>query len=74
MKAGAVITFCSDCAHKRQDSESQPPWYWYCNRHPRLEGFGFVTRRWRPDPPFLKCVDLNGGACPLFEQRNDEDA
>lgn len=68
-----MTTICSECTHLHGDSHG-PPWYWLCSRHPRMEGFGFVTRKiWDKFPPFLFCRDVNGGACPLYEEKeNDE--
>lgn len=65
-------TFCKDCDHVMQQSERLAPWRWLCIKHPRKEGFGFVTPdAWDAMPPYLYCKDVNGGACPLFEQRKE---
>lgn len=67
------MTYCDDCCHMRKPAKSAPPWNWFCGRHPRLEGFGWVTKtEWDEAVPFLKCVNVNGGACPLFEQKPDD--
>jgi hypothetical protein len=35
-----------------------------------LEGQGFVDPDWWVEnDPFLRCKDVNGGLCPLFEPR-----
>lgn len=62
------ITYCAKCQHHSRPSKSAPPWRWMCVKHPRLEGFGFVTEdTWDDAPPFLYCVSVNGGRCPLYE-------
>jgi len=62
-----MLTLCSDCVHVRLEYKSAAPWHWYCARHPRLAGWGFVTDRMLNLPPYLRCSDVNGGACPLYE-------
>ena len=62
-------TYCADCAHRHQVGRSDAPYRWLCTKHPRLEGFGFVTKdKWDDMPPYLFCKDVNGGMCPLFEK------
>ena len=62
-------TYCRDCQNVESGTRKQPPYRWRCLKHPRLEGFGFVTPDlWDDEPPFLRCVDVNGGACVLFER------
>lgn len=66
------MTYCEECDHLYPGSEKLPPWRWMCMKHPRLEGFGFVTKgQWDQFPPYLYCKDVNGGACPLFEPRKE---
>jgi len=60
-------TLCRDCKHVRINYKSDPPWRWYCIMHPRLAGWGFVTDTMLNMPPYLRCHDVNGGACPVFE-------
>ena len=58
-------TWCENCQHRR---EAKVPWHDYCVMHPRLAGFGFVRRtEWDQEAPFLRCHQVNGGACPLYE-------
>lgn len=68
------MTFCETCANVHMDSLRGPPWRWLCTKHARLnEGFGFVTSTtWDNAAPFLYCKDVNAGACPLYEERNDD--
>lgn len=67
-------TFCIDCIHVHRDSRKQGPWYWLCSKHPRLEGYGFVTdKTWDNAPPFLRCRDVNGGVCPLYEKEPEHE-
>lgn len=63
-------TWCRDCDHVVEDTRKRNPTQWLCSRHKRLEGQGFVSPEWWTDQePFLRCKDVNGGLCPLFEQR-----
>ena len=52
------------------DSRSGPSYAAVCSKFPRLEGMGFVSKTfWSKDAPFMRCRDINGGACPMFETR-----
>ncbi len=63
------MTFCEDCEHLHPASKG-PPWRWLCSKSPRMEGYGFITRgMWDHMDPFMLCVGINGGACPMFEQK-----
>lgn len=68
-----MITYCHKCTNVHEDTRKLKPWYWLCTRHPNLEeGYGFVTdNTWDDGEPFLKCRDVNKGACPLFEERKE---
>lgn len=61
-------TMCEDCdnvtAATRKLYESQ----WTCIRHPRLPS-GFVKAD--ADQPYMRCVGINGGKCPLWVRRRD---
>lgn len=64
-----MTTLCSNCRHVYLANKSDQPWYWMCIKHKRADGYGFVTQdTWVSKPPYLFCRDVNGGACPLFEQ------
>lgn len=66
-------TICNECEHHRIPYSGAHPARWYCEKHKRLEGFGFVTRDvWDKYIPFLPCHQVNGGCCPLFERTKDE--
>lgn len=66
-------TYCEDCDHVSRTRDSDPTWRWLCMKHPRLRGTGFATRElWDKDSPYLRCVDVNGGACELFEPKRKE--
>jgi hypothetical protein len=63
------ITYCEDCINCIRSSKSEPAYRWLCLMHPRLEGFGFVTKtNWDNAPPYLYCRDVNGGRCVLFQR------
>jgi hypothetical protein len=62
-----VTTYCNRCTHVFRVYKNDPPQRWLCSRHPRLEGFGFVTETtWDNAPPYLYCRDVNGGKCPMY--------
>lgn len=66
-------TICNECEHHRIPYSGAHPARWYCEKHKRLEGFGFVTHDvWDKYIPFLPCHQVNGGCCPLFERKKDE--
>lgn len=69
------FTYCNECDHLSPGTKSQAPYRWLCTKHPRHDGFGFVTREaWDDRPPFLYCKDVNAGACPIYEpKREDKD-
>lgn len=74
MKMPREYTICHDCDNVYPDSRKSAPWRWLCVKHPRMEGFGFVTNEaWDNMPPYLYCRDLNGGACPLFVKRKPQE-
>lgn len=69
-----VYTYCRACANVVQDSRKRHPAQWLCSRFPRLEGGGFVAPDiWVEMEPFMKCLHINGGSCPLFTPRIQED-
>lgn len=60
-------TFCTQCDNVVAETRKRHPSGWLCIRHKRLEGMGFVNPEyWSNDEPYLKCKDVNSGACPLF--------
>ena len=61
-------TYCIACAHVYKEGKNDPPWRWMCVKHPRGDGFGYVTPgTWDNAPPYLFCKDVNSGCCPLYE-------
>lgn len=70
-----AYTYCRDCDHVVADSRKRHPAAWLCSRFPRVEGGGFVDpEKWVTDEPFMKCKDINGGACPLFTPIREPEA
>ena len=65
-------TICTDCEHI-SELQSGHPRYWMCLKHPRKnDGFGNVTHTtWDKASPYMYCVDINGGECPLFEPKKE---
>lgn len=67
-----MTTYCDQCDHVHQDSRKRHPGQWLCIKFPRVEGQGFVAPDWWIEhEPYQRCVNINGGACPLFERRRD---
>lgn len=65
-----MTTICAECEHLHPDGLKNWPGRWMCLKHPRVEGFGFVTNtEWDSFPPYLYCHNVNGGECPLFEPK-----
>lgn len=66
------MTICDECDHLLMVFKADPPWRWLCTKHPRMEGFGFVTKKsWDSFPPYLYAKDVNGGECPLFTPKRE---
>ncbi len=62
-------TYCSECRHVYKPTKDAPPWRWLCIKNKRLDGFGYVTPlTWDNADPYVRCADMNHGACPLFER------
>lgn len=69
-----TATFCEDCENIVESSRKLAPRLWLCAKFKRLEGIGFVTRNvWAEHEPYMRCVGINGGDCPLFEARGKPD-
>lgn len=66
-------TLCKDCDFVETESRKQADYRWLCIRHKRLgPKHRFVTDTLTlKDPPYLYCVDVNGGFCLLFEPRRN---
>lgn len=68
------ITYCSECDNVVADTRKRHPATWRCSKFPLIEGGGFVVPDiWVTDEPFMKCKDINGGACPLFTPKEAQD-
>jgi hypothetical protein len=69
-----MTTFCENCDHVHAESRKRSPQSWVCVKFPRLEGQGFVAPKvWAEMEPYMRCVNINGGACPLWApQRNGQ--
>ena len=63
-------TFCESCQHVMKKG---PSYAWTCQKFPRKEGFGFVTRDvWDREVPHMRCTGINGGACPVYQEVRDD--
>ena len=62
-----MTTYCDACDNVVAESRKRLPSQWLCAKHPRLEGMGFVApNAWAEMEPFMRCVNINGGACPMW--------
>ena len=67
-----MTTFCEDCDHVVVESRKRLPPQWLCSKFPRMEGMGYVApNKWAEMEPFMRCVNINGGECPMFERRRN---
>jgi hypothetical protein len=67
-----MITACEDCDHVTSDTRKGHPSRWCCIKFPRIEGFSPVApKAWVDADPYMRCVGINGGLCPLWTARRD---
>lgn len=60
-------TYCSTCDNCLRVNPKDPPYRWLCQKFPRLDGFGWVTKdTWDDMPPYAYAKDINHGLCPLW--------
>ena len=65
-----ILTACEDCDNVHGDTRKQSPSRWVCMKFPRTKRFSPVApRAWVGSDPFMRCVGINGGLCPLFTPR-----
>jgi hypothetical protein len=65
-------TLCEECDWVHADSRKQHPGRWLCVQHRRIPGGSFVAPKgWVEHEPYLRCVNVNGGMCLLFEPRRE---
>lgn len=63
-------TLCEDCDNVHSETRKRSPSQWLCVQFPRLSGQGFVAPNvWTEQEPFMKCIYINGGKCPVFKRR-----
>lgn len=61
-------TLCEECDNVHPETRKRSPTSWLCVKFPRLAGQGFVAPRvWTDQEPFMRCVGINGGKCPMFK-------
>lgn len=66
------LTACEDCDNVHPDTRKQSPARWVCMRFPRVEGLSAVApKAWVDAEPYMRCVGINGGLCPVFQKRRD---
>lgn len=65
-------TLCEECDNVHEQSRKLSPRQWLCVAHKRTEGGNFVAPTvWAKREPYLRCIDVNGGACELWKQRRE---
>lgn len=69
----ADVTQCESCDYRHAISENRPPWRWLCSRFPRLPWADDIDKdgKWTGFDPYMTCVGINGGLCPLYEPRRE---
>lgn len=69
------MTHCEDCTHMDEEGwKKRSPWQAMCTKFPVLNQPEFVFRGVLDSQrPYRLCRDINGGACPLFEERKNDD-
>lgn len=65
------ITLCEDCEHLHpQARNNRKEGLALCMAHPRVERSDLVFKGITDqDPPYMRCIGINGGRCPTFEPR-----
>lgn len=58
-------TYCAECDNVLSTTRKKHPSQWMCIKSKRRDGFGHVDPTWC-DEPYMRCIGINGGACPLF--------
>ena len=64
-------TLCENCEHLHPISAKRPPWRWICMKHRDMPWGKYIKEdgTWDGFDPYLQCVRVNGGACPLYEPK-----
>jgi hypothetical protein len=65
------ITACEDCDNVHTATRRQSYTQWQCVKFPKLEGLNPVAPREWIEPPYMRCVGINGGHCVLFAKRRE---
>ena len=58
-------TYCAECDNVLSTTRKKHPSQWLCIKSKRRDGFGHIDPTWC-DEPYMRCIGINGGACPLF--------
>lgn len=67
-----MTTLCETCDHVHAETRKKSPQSWLCVKFKRIEGHGFVAPKfWAEHEPYMRCVGINGGACPLWKALRD---
>lgn len=63
-----MITYCENCQHVEPSTRKGQPWGWLCMKHKNAFDSP-LSETIRTNPPYLRCKDVNGGLCELYEER-----
>lgn len=65
-------TACEDCDNVSAATRKSHPARWTCLKFPIVEGYSPVApKMWVGSEPYMRCVGINGGKCPLFTPLRD---
>ena len=69
-------TDCETCDLRHAVSKNRPPWRWICSHHPRLPWWDEIDDegKWTGFDPFMRCIDINGGMCPDWTPKREDNA
>lgn len=67
-----MTTLCDTCDGVTESTRKLSPWRWTCIYFPNVVGPGYVkTDIWVQAEPHMYCRNINGGKCPLWNERKE---
>ena len=70
-----ALTPCETCENVHLDTRRVSFERWACVKFPRLPNMSPVApNAGTGNPPYMRCVGINGGYCPLYVERRNKDA
>lgn len=64
-----MITLCKNCEYLHPDTNKRHEKYWLCMKCPRIETDNFLTDEKRITEPYMYCIGINGGKCPMYKPK-----